>query len=406
MTEIPPKRYFDRRTPPNISTLILLAAISALAMNIYLPSLPNMAIYFNVDYKVMQLSVAVYLAFSGVIQLFIGPVSDRFGRRPVILWGVGLFCTATLGCIMAPNANVFLIFRMAQAAIAVSMVLGRAAIRDLYSTEQAASMIGYVTMAMAVVPLFGPAIGGFLEQFYGWQANFWILLFGGVAIFAVTWFDFGETARKSTNTLIQQFAEYPELLRSPRFWGYCLASAFGAGAFFAYLGGAPFVGSVVYGLEPHEIGPLFGAPGLGYMLGNFLSARFSTRVGLNRMILWGLVLTILGTGLSLVIVSLGQDSVYTFFGFMTLVGLGNGLSIPNATSGMLSVRAHLAGTASGLGGAIMIGGGAGLSALAGVLLSANTGAAPLLWLMTASAVCGLVAIVYVIYRQKQLNIEI
>jgi DHA1 family bicyclomycin/chloramphenicol resistance-like MFS transporter len=238
MTNPPTKRYFDRKSPPNISTLILLAAISALAMNIYLPSLPNMALHYNVDYKVMQLSVAVYLAFSAVIQLFIGPVSDKFGRR--ILWGVGLFCVATLGCIWAPTANIFLIFRMAQAAIAVSMVLSRAAIRDLYSTEQATSMIGYVTMAMAVVPLFGPAIGGFLEQFYGWQANFWILFIGGTAIFIITWFDFGETARKTSNTLMQQFAEYPELLRSPRFWGYCLASAFGAGAFFAYLGGAPF----------------------------------------------------------------------------------------------------------------------------------------------------------------------
>lgn len=406
MTNPPTKRYFDRATPPNISTLILLAAISALAMNIFLPSLPNMAIYFGVDYKVMQLSVAVYLAFSGVIQLFIGPISDRFGRRPVILWGVGLFCVATLGCLLAPTAQIFLIFRMAQAAIAVSMVLGRAAIRDLYATDQAASMIGYVTMAMAVVPLFGPAIGGYLEQFYSWRANFWILLGGGVTVFIITWFDFGETARKSSNTLLQQFAEYPELLRSPRFWGYCLASAFGAGAFFAYLGGAPFVGASVYGLAPKDLGLLFGAPGLGYMLGNFLSARYSTRFGINNMVLWGLAVTLLGTGLSLLITFLHLDSVYTFFGFMTLVGLGNGLSIPNATAGMLSVRAHLAGTASGLGGAIMIGGGAALSALAGNLLSLETGAAPLLWLMSGSALAGLFAIRYVMYRQKQLNISL
>ncbi|MDQ7069467.1 MAG: multidrug effflux MFS transporter [Rhodobacterales bacterium] len=406
MTNSPTKHYLDRKSPPSISTLILLAAISALAMNIYLPSLPNMAQYFGVDYKVMQLSVAVYLAFSGVIQLFIGPISDKFGRRPVILWGVGLFCGATLGCILAPNANIFLIFRMAQAAIAVSMVLGRAAIRDLYSTEKAASMIGYVTMAMAVVPLFGPAIGGFLEQFYGWKANFWILLIGGVAIFTVTWFDFGETARKTSNTLLQQFAEYPELLRSPRFWGYCLASAFGAGAFFAYLGGAPFVGTTVYGLAPHELGPLFGAPGLGYMLGNFISARYSVRFGLNNMVLWGLVFTLLGTALSLLTTYTGNDNVLTFFGFMTIVGLGNGLTIPNATAGMLSVRSHLAGTASGLGGAIMIGGGAGLSALAGAVLHDDTGAAPLLWIMTGSAFAGLVAIRYVMYRQKQLNITL
>lgn len=373
-------------------------------MNIFLPSLPNMATHFAVDYRVMQLSVAMYLGFSAVIQIFIGPVSDKYGRRPIILWGLSLFLIATIGCIFAPNATVFLMFRMAQAAIAVAMTLGRAAIRDLYDTDRAASMIGYVTMAMAVVPLLGPALGGYLDQFFGWEAGFWVLLALGALTLIVTFLDFGETAKKTTNTLMQQFAEYPELFKSPRFWGYCLASAFGAGAFFAYLGGAPFVGAVVYGLSPQKLGLLFGAPGIGYMLGNFLSARYSMRFGVNPMIVWGLILTLLGTALSLITFYIDIASVYSFFGLMAIVGLGNGLTIPNATAGMLSVRPHLAGTASGLGGAIMIGGGAALSAYAGNLLTVETGATPLLWLMAASSLLGLISIQYVILRQKRLDL--
>jgi DHA1 family bicyclomycin/chloramphenicol resistance-like MFS transporter len=140
------------------------------------------------------------------------------------------------------------------------------------------------------------------------------------------------------------------------------------------------------------------------MFGNFVTGKTAARIGINTLIIWGCFFNVLGCGLSLVLFALGFGSVYTFFGFMTLIGLGNGLCIPNATAGMLSVRPHLAGTASGLGGAIMIGGGAGLSALAGALLSPGSGAEPLLWLMLVSSVLGLVAISVVIYRQRQLGL--
>ncbi|MCK4712993.1 MAG: MFS transporter, partial [Marinosulfonomonas sp.] len=116
-------RYLDRTTPPHISTLILLAGLAALTMNMFLPSLPAMAEYFHTDYRLMQLSVALYLGVSALLQVIIGPLSDRYGRRPVILWGSALFLLATLGCIYAPTVTIFLAFRMAQAVIATNMVL-------------------------------------------------------------------------------------------------------------------------------------------------------------------------------------------------------------------------------------------------------------------------------------------
>ncbi|WIY27619.1 multidrug effflux MFS transporter [Parasedimentitalea psychrophila] len=399
-----PKRYLSRSSPPHISTLILLAGISALGMNVFLPSLPGMAIYFDADYRLMQLSVALYLAMNAVIQILVGPISDKMGRRPVILTGIVLFLLATLGCIWSPTAEIFLVFRMAQAAVAVAMVLSRAAVRDLYDQDKAASMIGYVTMGMAVVPMIGPAIGGALDQAFGWTANFWLLFGLGALILAVTYFDFGETAHKSGKTLIAQFREYPELLSSPRFWGYSLASGLASGAFFAYLGGAPFVGTEIYSLSTAQLGVYFSAPAVGYFAGNFLSGRYSTRIGINRMVLWGCWINGFGIALSLVVALAGLDTVYSFFGFMTFVGLGNGMAIPNSTAGALSVRPHLAGTAAGLSGALMLGLGAGLSALAGWLLGPGSTAVPLLVIMLATAVLGLLSILMVIRRQRRLGL--
>lgn len=402
MTSISKVRFLDRTTPPHILTLILLAGLAALSMNVFLPSLPNMAAHFNTEYRVMQLSVALYLAMNALLQVFVGPISDRYGRRPVILWGMFLFILASIGCLMAPTTAWFLTFRMTQAVVVAGLVLSRAVVRDIVPQKEAASMIGYLTMGMALVPMIAPAIGGVLDTAFGWQSNFWLMFVMGIAIFALVWADLGETATNRSPSFRAQFAEYPELLKSRRFWGYSLVAAFASGSFFAYLGGAPFVGSVVFGLSPKALGLYFGAPAIGYMIGNFLTGRYSTRYGINRMIEVGAVIIMLGLTGSLVLFYAGFGSAQVFFGFVTFVGLGNGMVLPNATAGMLSVRPHLAGTASGLGGAIIIGGGAALSALAGALLVPGRGAFPLLWIMLITAILAVICIRYVIHREKSI----
>ena len=396
-------RFLDRATPPHIITLILLAGVAGLAMNVFLPSLPNMALHFETEYWVLQMSVAAYFAMNAVLQILIGPVSDNLGRRPVVLWGLLLFTVASIGCIYAPNATVFLMFRMCQAIIVTAMVLSRAIIRDVVSADKAASLIGYVTMGMAVVPMLGPMLGGLLDETFGWQASFWLMALSGFGMFVLCYFDQGETKRATGETLRQQFGHYPELFSSPRFWGYSIASGLTSGAFFAYLGGAPYVGTEIFKLSPAILGFYFGAPALGYFIGNFLSGRYSMRIGINNMVLYGTIIATIATVASLLVFSIGQGSPVSFFGFMTIVGIGNGLTIPNATSGMLSVRPHLAGTASGLGGAIMIGFGAILSALAGIILTGSDTALPVLWLMVASTLGGLISAIYVIHRAKAIG---
>lgn len=401
MTEI---RFLDRSTPPHILTLILLAGLSALAMNIFLPSLPGMAAWFDAPYALMQLSVALYLALSAVLQVVIGPISDRYGRRRVLLVSLVLFLIATAGTLLAPNATVFLAFRMAQAVVAAGMVLSRAVVRDMVPDAQAASMIGYVTMGMSIVPMIGPVIGGLLDEAFGWQANFGLLALLGLVVLGLVWADLGETATIRRLSFMDQVRTYPALLRSQRFWGYVGCASFASGAFFAYLGGAPYVGAVVFGLSPSEIGLLFAITAVGYATGNFIAGRFSVRVGMNRMVLFGAGVTVAGLMLLLLLTLAGIHSAVVFFGFTAFVGIGNGMTLPNANAGMLSVRPELAGTASGLGGAIQIGGGAALAALASAILQPGTGELPLVILMLASALLSLVSILLVIRRARALGL--
>ena len=398
-------RFLNRSTPPHILTLILLASISALTMNIFLPSLPNIASELNSSTSILGLSVGIYLASSAVLQLIIGPFSDQFGRRPLILWSLIIFCISTLATVFITNTAQFLILRIFQAISASCMVLARAIVRDTTeSIEKAGSKIAYVTMGMALVPMVGPAIGGLLDYQYGWEASFWLLFILGLVILIISFFDVGETLSDHNQSFLQQISTYPSLLRSKRFWGYCLSSAFVSGAFFSYLGGAPFVGNEVFGLEPKDLGFWFGAPAIGYVLGNFLSGRFSTKIGLDKMIFLGVTTALFGVSVSLTISLLDHGSVLSFFGLMTLVGLGNGMSIPNATAAMMSINPKLAGTAAGLGSAIMIGGGAGLSAIANFILIPGSSEIPLIMLMWTSVFCGLCSVAYVSYRKKTLEV--
>ena len=362
-----------------------------------------MARAFEAEYQLVQLSVALYLGMNAVLQLVIGPLSDRYGRRPVVLGSLMLFVAASIGCALSQDIYVFLMFRMIQAVVITGLVLSRAIVRDMVPQDRAASMIGYVTMGMAVVPMIGPAIGGVLDEAFGWQSAFWLLAILGVVIVALVWRDLGETAPMTNTSFAKQFRDSPELFQSQRFWGYCLAATFASGAFFAYLGGAPYVGSDVFGLSQATVGVLFGAPAIGYMLGNGISGRYSERFGIDAMIFWGTIISVVGLSMALAVHYVGVRTPLSFFGFMTALGLGNGLVIPNTMAGMLSVRPHLAGTASGVGGALMLSGGAALSAFAGWILTQGTTAAPLLWTMIATSVLAVLAILTVIRRARQLE---
>jgi DHA1 family bicyclomycin/chloramphenicol resistance-like MFS transporter len=393
-------RLYDRTTPPHITTLVLATATTSLATNIILPSLPGMARDFGADYSVMQLAVTLFLAATAVLQVLIGPASDRLGRRPVMLACFTIFIVSTIAALYAPDVWTFLVCRMLQAFSAAGIVLSRAIVRDTVGPAEAASKIGYVTMGMAIAPMIAPFIGGLLDEAFDWHATFVFLLVFGVLSLAAIYFDLGETNHSPSANFAAQFRAYPSLIRSRLFWGYTLTAGFTSGAFFAFVGGAPYVASEMLGLSPSDYGMYFGVVAGGYLIGNFASGRWSTRAGINRMMFVGNVIASAGMVVAIILFAVGFMHPVSLFGPCIFIGLGNGFTLPNSNAGIVSVRPDLAGSASGLGGALQLGFGALLSFLAGITLSPETGPYPLLLIMLCSALAGLLATVLVMRASR------
>lgn len=388
-------KFLDRATPPHITTLIFMAGLGAITTNMHLPALSGMADWFDASYATMQLSVSAFLAATAVVQLVIGPLSDRYGRRPVYLVSLIILILASLACALSQSAELFLLFRLVQTLATGGMVLSRAVVRDMVPMEKAASMIGYVTMGMTLIPMLGPVLGGYLGGVLGWQSIFFAQAAMGLLVLLISFFDLGETNATPSSSFAKQFGDWPELFGSRRFWGYTMTATFTTGGYYAFLGGAPYVGATNLGLHDAQLGYSLAAPALGYIFGNFISGRFSAAAGLNVMMTSGAVVASFGIALSMILFAFGYQTVLTFFGPLTLIGLGNGLSLPSANAGMVSVRPHLAGSASGLGGSITIGGAAILAAVAGAVLTPETGSTYLLAIMLISTLISLAATIYV-----------
>jgi DHA1 family bicyclomycin/chloramphenicol resistance-like MFS transporter len=387
--------FLDRRKPPHLLTLVLATATGAVTMNVFLPSMPGMARYFDADYSVVQLAVSGYLVATAILQIFIGPASDRFGRRPVMIGCFWIFIVGTLAALFAPTIEALLAARMLQAFSAGGMVVARAVVRDTVGPAEAASKLGYVIMAMALAPMVGPLIGGALDEVFGWQSTFVLTLVFGVVALAFIYLDLGETNATMSSSFASQFRAYPELLKSRRFWGYTLTAAFTSGGFFAFVGGGPYVATEMLKLSPSQYGMYFGIVSVGYLIGNFGAGRFSVRVGITRMMLIGNMIACSGMLLSLVLFTAGFHHPVALFGPVFFTGLGNGVTLPNSNAGMISVRPELAGSASGLGGALQIGGGAILAMVAASVLTPESGPYPLIVVMLASSLAAVVSTLYV-----------
>jgi len=374
-----------------------------LSLNMFMPSLPGIAEAFGVDYGLASLSLAGYLATTAVMQLIIGPMSDRFGRRPVLLVGVSVFALASLGCVFADDIWTFLAFRVLQSAIIAGWVLSLAIIRDTTPTEETASRIGYLTMVMAVGPMLGPLLGGSLDQLFGWRANFVAYFLFSLIVLGLVWFDAGETNRYRSGTFSSQFRDYPALFRSRRFWGYSLCTVFSSGTFYVFIAGAPLVAHATFGMSPATLGFYIGTITVGFALGSFLSGRYAGRFPYTTMMITGRSVASAGLLTGLLLFFAGHGSVLALFGATIFSGFGNGLTTPSSNAGTLSVRPQLAGSAAGLAGAMMVTGGALLTSFTGAVLSVTHGPYQLLGIMLVCALVGLVAALYVRHVDRREN---
>lgn len=333
--------------------LVAVTGVGPLAMHIILPSMPGLQTVFATDYGTVQLALSVYLFGIAASQLAYGPLSDRFGRRPILLAGQCLFLIGSLACLTAQSIEWLIAGRIVQAlGGAAGMVLTRAIIRDLYDRDRAASMLAYVTMAMVVAPMMAPTLGGYLDGAFGWRSSFiFVTAVGALALlFAATKLPETHREERVPISVIGLFGGFGTLLGIRRYYGYFLPLTFGTSAFFAFLAGAPYVTVEVMGFTAADFGLAFIAITLMFMAGNFTAARISTRLGIDAMLSLGaLVSVVAGAGL-LVATLLDVMTGPLLFGLMGLIATGNGLTMPNALAGAVSVAPRLVGAASGLTG--------------------------------------------------------
>ncbi len=376
---------------PKLLTLILLTGLSVLSLNMFVPSLANMATDFRVSYSLVSLSIAGYLAITAVLQLILGPLSDRVGRRPVLLAGLAIFTLASLVCALTDDFRVFLAFRVLQGVVICGWAVSLAVIRDTVPPREAAARMSYVSMAMAVAPMLGPMLGGALDELFGWRANFVTLCGFGLAMLVLCWVDLGETNPARSATFATQFRAYPELLRASAFWGYAFCTAFSVGAFYSFVAGAPLVATTFYGLSPSLLGVCIGSITAGFMLGSFLSARLGRGYALTTMMVAGRLVACTGLLAGLALLGGGFEHAGLFFGATLFAGLGNGLTTPSSNAGALSVQPQLAGSASGVAGALTVATGAVVTSVTGALLTEANGAYVLLAIMLLSSLLALLA---------------
>lgn len=378
-------------TPPRLTTLYLMAALSPLTLNMIAPSLANIADDLRADYALISLALGGYLAVTAVAQLGIGPLSDRIGRRPVLLTAVSVFTLGSLGCAMSQDATVFLAFRMLQAGAIACSVLSMAIVRDTQDGPHVSAILSRIAMAMAVAPMLGPMVGSALDATFGWRAVFILYAAAGAGLLCLLWLDLGETAPVHAAVAEPSEHRLVPLLTDPLFWSYVFSTALSVGGFFVFIAGAPLIASAVFGVTTTTVGLIVGSITAGYFVGSFLSSRLALKHLQTTIMLWGRLVACGGALAGLGALALGASTPLLYFGFTVFVGLGNGLTLPNSNAGAMSVRPRLAGTAAGISGATTLALGAVLTTATAAALSDRPSAEGFLIILLLVCTAGLVA---------------
>ena len=385
--------------PPALTTLILITATSVVTLNMIVPSLTNIARDLDADYALVSLALGGYLAVTAAVQLSVGPLADRIGRRPVLLVALAVFTLASLGCAMAQNVWMLLAFRMLQAAVVSGYVLSLAIVRDTHEGSDAARLLGRISMAMALAPMLGPMLGSVLDAAFGWRMIFMLYAIAGAGLLCLAWADVGETIRPSAKPDERRLST---LLSKPVFWSYALCTAFSTGAFYIFLAGAPLIATAVFGIGTAELGTFVGSITAGFIAGAWLAGRLAGGQSPATIMLMGRIFACLGLAAGLILVAMGHLSPLLYFGSTIFVGLGNGMTMPNSNAGAMSVQPRLAGSAAGISGALTVLGGALLTTGTGLALSGQPSPMLLLGLMLLASLMGLLAAVAAIKLSKPL----
>jgi MFS transporter, DHA1 family, multidrug resistance protein len=344
----------DPRSAGVAALLTGLVALGPLSTDLYLPSLPSLTGVFHTDVARVQLTLSVFLLGFAVSQLIYGPLSDRFGRVPMLIGGLTIYLLASLACVFSISIEALIIARFFQAlGGCCGPVLGRAIVRDVYGGEQAARVLAYISSATALAPALGPVLGGYLHLWFGWKSSFYTLATIGALLLGLVLFALRETnAHRNPHATDpgHLLKNYYAVLTHKSFLGYALCVAFAYSGIFAFISGSSFVLIDVLHVKPEHFGLCFATAVAGYMTGTVSVARLTLRLGIDRMIAAGsLLAAIAGSVMALFawagVVTLTAVLVPTFFCFISA-----GILMPNAMAGAIHPFPKMAGAASALMG--------------------------------------------------------
>jgi DHA1 family bicyclomycin/chloramphenicol resistance-like MFS transporter len=353
----------------------LLSAIGPFSTDMYVPSMPGIGTAFGATTQQVQLTISSYLVGFALGQIVYGPLSDRYGRKPVLVSALLLYCITTLLCTISTSIDMLIVLRLFQAFGGCgAIVLARAIVRDLYAGARAGREMAIIAVVMSLAPLAAPLIGGVLETYFDWRANFIVMAIVGLECVALVWWYLPETLKIRASepvSLASVLRSYRIILRDRSYLAHLGIVTCAYAGLFAWISGAAFVLQDLYGLTPMAFAAAFAAGSIGFLLGSTAAARLVVRLGLSRIIGIGCVALAAG-GLAMAgATMLGVDTALTIVLSAAVFLFGLGLALPQAMAAALTPFPERAGAASSLLGFLQQSAASVCGALVGAWLGAS-----------------------------------
>jgi MFS transporter, DHA1 family, multidrug resistance protein len=363
-------RHLNADSPWLLGLLAAIVALGPLSVDMYLPAMPIMMRELNTDIGQMHLSMSAYLTGFAVFHLFCGPFADRFGRKPVLTFGTGLFVLACLGCAQSTSVTELLVFRFLQGLGAcVGPSLARTVARDLFGPRRAARALSLIAMMMALAPAVAPLIGGFLLLMLPWPVIFvFLAIYAALMIFLLQVYLPESLPEAQSLHPMSILGNYGQLITNTAYLSVALTGALVYSALMAYLSSSSFVYIDMLGVPVQYFGFIFLTTVFGYIVGSAVSARLATRLDSRRTILWGALLCVTATSSMWLGHTLRPESVLALVLPTTLYTVGMGMVLPHTMTIALAPFPYIAGTASSLLGFIQMGIASITAAMVGQLL--------------------------------------
>ncbi len=335
-----------------IFILAAIITIGPLSVDLYLPAMPSMVGYFSTSLSQVQLTLSSYLFGFAIFHLVCGPLSDRFGRKPVLLAGMSLYVVMSLMCALSETIEELIVFRFFQAMGACcAPTLGRAVVRDVFPPHESVKALAYVSSLMALAPVIAPTIGGLLIKYGDWRLTFFVLVAAGmIAILLILFFVEESLPEKQTIHPANILKNYMTLVKNSNYMGYVLTAAFLYASIFAFMSGASFVLIDFMQVRPEYFGFYFLPIVVGYISGNLLTARIAFRWRPNHLFQTGILLALAASLFMVLVCYLEWYHPLLIVMPVLFVTTGIGLVLPQAMAMALMPFAHMAATASAMMG--------------------------------------------------------